>query len=228
MLLSVPEVAIALDTSAANTPLETGATSAAINSGDDYSSVTTAVIEETAADYTGAAALVAAKAAEEAAKAKAKAEAEAKAKAAALKAKADAEAKAKAEAEAKAKKAKKAKEALKAKEAKEAKKTKTKNTDNPSGIPDEYTVKESFTVKAYAYSGGGTTASGRRARVGLIAVDPRVIPLGTILYIEGYGVCIAADTGGAIKGRTVDLYMDTERECRSWGKRNVMCYILTK
>jgi 3D (Asp-Asp-Asp) domain-containing protein len=89
-------------------------------------------------------------------------------------------------------------------------------------------VKKSFSVKAYAYTGGGTTASGKKAGVGLIAVDPKVIPLGTVLYIEGYGVCVAADTGGNIKGRTVDLYMDSEKACRNWGKRSVTCYILTK
>ncbi len=59
-----------------------------------------------------------------------------------------------------------------------------------------------------------------------VAVDPRVIPLGTKLYIEGYGLAIAADTGGAIKGNIVDLYFDTYEECVSWGRRQINVYIL--
>jgi 3D (Asp-Asp-Asp) domain-containing protein len=84
----------------------------------------------------------------------------------------------------------------------------------------------SFQVKTYAYSGGGTTASGKKAQVGRVAVDPRVIELGTWLYIEDYGLCQAADTGGAIKGNKIDLYMDSESECYEWGIRHKKVYIL--
>ncbi|MBQ4596656.1 MAG: G5 domain-containing protein, partial [Firmicutes bacterium] len=80
-------------------------------------------------------------------------------------------------------------------------------------------------VKAYSYTGGGTTASGTRARVGEIAVDPRVIPLGTNVYIEGVGPRRAEDTGGNIKGNTIDIYMNTLSECRQWGVRYVTIYI---
>ncbi len=80
-------------------------------------------------------------------------------------------------------------------------------------------------VKAYSYTGGGTTAMGTRARVGEIAVDPRVIPLGTNVYIEGVGPRRAEDTGGNIKGNTIDIYMNTLAECRSWGARYVTIYI---
>lgn len=59
-----------------------------------------------------------------------------------------------------------------------------------------------------------------------VAVDPRVIPLGTKLYIEGYGLAIAADTGGAIKGNIVDVYFNTYEECVNWGRRQVNVYIL--
>lgn len=88
--------------------------------------------------------------------------------------------------------------------------------------------KEKFTVKAYAYTGGGTTAMGTQARVGEIAVDPSVIPLGTEVYVEGYGFARAEDTGGNIKGNTVDVYKNTESECLNWGVRNVTIYILSK
>lgn len=77
------------------------------------------------------------------------------------------------------------------------------------------------------------TASGARARVGLIAVDPRVIPLGTRMYITSsdgkswvYGYAVAADTGGAIKGNKIDLYFNTVRECNNFGRRKAKVYIL--
>lgn len=88
----------------------------------------------------------------------------------------------------------------------------------------EYSRK--FTVKAYSYTGGGRTASGLPAAVGRIAVDPRVIPLGTRVYVEGYGFATAADTGGNIKGNTIDVYYNSAGQCRSWGCRYVTVYIL--
>lgn len=72
----------------------------------------------------------------------------------------------------------------------------------------------------------GRTASGMRAVRGVAAVDPRVIRLGTKLYVEGYGFCVAADTGGAIKGNRIDLCFDTYGEARRCGKRRVTVYIL--
>ena len=90
-----------------------------------------------------------------------------------------------------------------------------------------------LTVEATAYSGGGTTASGMAAQVGRIAVDPRVIPLGTRLYITSvdgsswvYGTAVAADTGGAIKGNRIDLYFNSESECIRFGRRSAKVYIL--
>jgi 3D (Asp-Asp-Asp) domain-containing protein len=93
-------------------------------------------------------------------------------------------------------------------------------------VKNSLKYKHSFTVKTYAYSGGGTTASGKKAQVGLVAVDPNVIELGTWLYVEDYGLCQAADTGGAIKGNKVDLYMDSVSECYEWGVRHKNVYIL--
>lgn len=83
-----------------------------------------------------------------------------------------------------------------------------------------------FTVKAYSYTGGGTTASGKVAAEGRIAVDPSVIPLGTQVYVEGYGFAEACDTGGDIKGNTIDVYYNSASKCRSWGRRYVTIYIL--
>lgn len=78
----------------------------------------------------------------------------------------------------------------------------------------------------------GITASGTKARPGVVAVDPRVIPLGTKLYIESldgtpdYGFATAEDTGGAIKGNKIDLFFETRNQVRSFGRRNVKVYIL--
>ncbi|NLJ97846.1 MAG: DUF348 domain-containing protein [Tissierellia bacterium] len=80
--------------------------------------------------------------------------------------------------------------------------------------------------------GYGITASGTKARRGVVAVDPRVIPLGTKLYIESldgtkdYGYAIAGDTGGAIKGNRIDLFFDTAGEVKRFGRRNVKVHIL--
>ncbi|MCU6755040.1 Cell wall-binding protein yocH precursor [uncultured Eubacterium sp.] len=90
---------------------------------------------------------------------------------------------------------------------------------------DGQSYSRKLVVKAYAYTGGGTTAMGTRARVGEIAVDPSVIPLGSEVYIEGVGARRAEDTGGNIVGNTIDIYMDTNTECISWGARYVTIYI---
>lgn len=60
----------------------------------------------------------------------------------------------------------------------------------------------------------------------VVAVDPRVIPLGTIVEIEGYGRYVAADTGGAIKGNRIDIHFKTVQECLNFGRRNVKVNIL--
>ncbi|MCR1933750.1 3D domain-containing protein [Clostridium tepidum] len=86
-------------------------------------------------------------------------------------------------------------------------------------------------VEATAYAGDGNTASGDKPvrnpnGYSTIAVDPRVIPWGARVYVEGYGYAIAHDTGGAIKGNRIDLFMNSEAECNSWGRRTVKVYIL--
>lgn len=77
--------------------------------------------------------------------------------------------------------------------------------------------------EATCYELRGATASGSPAGPGSIAVDPRVIPLGTKLRVEGYGDGVAADTGGAIKGRRIDVWKSSG--CREWGRRSVLVEI---
>jgi 3D (Asp-Asp-Asp) domain-containing protein len=72
----------------------------------------------------------------------------------------------------------------------------------------------------------GTTASGQHAGHGIVAVDPRVIPLGSHLYIPGYGQAIAGDTGGAIHGNRVDLGFNSDSDAMQFGRRSVTVYVL--
>ena len=76
-------------------------------------------------------------------------------------------------------------------------------------------------VDATCYILKGITASGLPVGPGIVAVDPNVIPLGTRLYIPGYGKGIAADVGGGIKGKIIDLWYSTYAECAKWGRRTV-------
>jgi len=78
----------------------------------------------------------------------------------------------------------------------------------------------------------GITSSGTKVRPGVVAVDPRVIPMGSKLYIESmdkttsYGNASAEDTGGAIKGNKIDLFFPSSQEAMRFGRRNVKVYIL--
>jgi 3D (Asp-Asp-Asp) domain-containing protein len=78
-----------------------------------------------------------------------------------------------------------------------------------------------LTVSATGYSIAGRTATGLPVGLGVVAVDPAVIPLGTRLSIPGYGEGVAADTGGAVQGLTIDLWFPTLAEALAWGRRTV-------
>ncbi|WP_422851596.1 3D domain-containing protein [Enterococcus ureilyticus] len=106
-------------------------------------------------------------------------------------------------------------------------KQKTENKE-PSGAK--------MMMEATAYScnegfigGGNLTAMGQDLRIDpmAIAVDPSVIPLGTKLYVEGYGEAIASDTGGAIKGNIIDLHFSDVSQCIDWGRRQVEVTIIS-
>jgi 3D (Asp-Asp-Asp) domain-containing protein len=76
-------------------------------------------------------------------------------------------------------------------------------------------------VDAVAYSLPGSTALGVPVRKGVVAVDPKLIPLGTKLHVPGYGPGLAADVGYAIKGRVIDLWFPSTAKARNWGRRTV-------
>ena len=78
-------------------------------------------------------------------------------------------------------------------------------------------------ASAYTHT-GNNTASGIYPHYGVAAVDTSVIPMGTKMYVEGYGYAIARDRGSAIKGNRIDLFFETRSEAMSWGVRRVKVY----
>ncbi|MDN4606964.1 3D domain-containing protein [Sporosarcina highlanderae] len=113
-------------------------------------------------------------------------------------------------------------------------KTNTSNKKTPSRSDDDIVLKE-ITVSASAYTANcngcsGITSTGinlkRNPDIKVIAVDPSVIPLGTKVYVEGYGYAIAGDTGGSIKGNKIDVFFPTKGEAYKWGRKDVKIKIL--
>ncbi|HWQ22061.1 MAG TPA: 3D domain-containing protein [Clostridia bacterium] len=93
-----------------------------------------------------------------------------------------------------------------------------------------------YTMSATAYSNRRSTVldgedhlygySGLWLSYGTCAVDKRIIPMGTVLYVEGYGYAVAADTGGAIRGNRIDLFFNSYNDACRWGLRSVKVYVL--
>ncbi|PTX59147.1 3D (Asp-Asp-Asp) domain-containing protein [Melghirimyces profundicolus] len=120
--------------------------------------------------------------------------------------------------------------------------------EKEAGLPfsgDSWSFYPSMVVTATGYTSGrestgkdrshpafGLTRSGVQAQRGVlstVAADPRVFPIGTLLYIPGYGYGVVADTGNAIQGRRLDLYFDTVEEVyKQWGKKRVRIYVIAK
>ena len=105
------------------------------------------------------------------------------------------------------------------------------SASNSSGGSFEYSKvlvmnATSYTDDPSENGGYSTTRLGTPLRYGVVAVDPSVIPLGTKLYIEGYGYAVAEDTGGAIKGNKIDLCFTDKAQANAFGRRNVKVYIL--
>jgi len=95
-----------------------------------------------------------------------------------------------------------------------------------SMIATAYSLTPDDTGKSPKHPDYGRTATGHRVKRGVVAVDPRVIPLGTRLYVEGYGFAQALDTGSAIKGNRIDVFV--EKNASSYGVRRVKVYVLAQ
>jgi len=89
-------------------------------------------------------------------------------------------------------------------------------------------IATAYTADTATAAPTGYTATGILAQEGVVAVDPHVIPLGTKLFVPGYGIALAADTGGAIIGNRIDLCMDSYSRAMEFGRRPVQVYILKR
>jgi 3D (Asp-Asp-Asp) domain-containing protein len=104
-----------------------------------------------------------------------------------------------------------------------------------AAVAKNSTVVKEFTVNASAYTMNCTKCSGitatginlkKNPNQKVISVDPKVIPLGTKVYVEGYGYAIAADTGGAMRGNKIDVFFPTQKQALNWGRKTVKIQIL--
>lgn len=97
-----------------------------------------------------------------------------------------------------------------------------------TGESGETTYTDTFISESTAYYFGEHAygSTGTHCTYGTCAVDPTVIPYGTTLYVEDYGIAVANDTGGAIVGTDIDLYMYNENDARRWGRYNVRVWVL--
>ena len=94
------------------------------------------------------------------------------------------------------------------------------------GVDFSYSQKRRMLATAYTHT-GNRTATGTTPRVGAVAVDLKVIPLGTRLYIDGW-FCPSRRYRGAIKGDKIDLFLDTYEETKRFGRRWVTVYIIVE
>jgi 3D (Asp-Asp-Asp) domain-containing protein/peptidoglycan hydrolase CwlO-like protein len=94
----------------------------------------------------------------------------------------------------------------------------------PIGAPPK--SGQTMTVSSTGYCLRGTTATGIPVAPGVIAVDPSAIPLGTRMFVPGYGEGVAADTGSAVKGNTIDLWFSSCAQATAWGRRTVTITLL--
>lgn len=117
----------------------------------------------------------------------------------------------------------------KAAKAKAKTKAKTPSRSTSSNVVKEFTVSASaYTASCTGCSGITKTGLNLKKNPGLkvIAVDPRVIKLGTKVHVAGYGYAVAGDTGGAIKGNKIDVFIPTKSSALKWGRKNVKIKIL--
>ncbi|MET3318959.1 UNVERIFIED_ORG: 3D (Asp-Asp-Asp) domain-containing protein/LysM repeat protein [Peribacillus simplex] len=116
-----------------------------------------------------------------------------------------------------------------------ANKSEKEKTTSKSQTTNQSDIEKEITVRATAYTAdcqgcSGTTATGIDLKANpdakVVAVDPSVIPLGSKVYVEGYGYATAEDTGSAIKGNRVDIFIPNEQDALNWGVKNVKIQVL--
>jgi 3D (Asp-Asp-Asp) domain-containing protein len=98
-----------------------------------------------------------------------------------------------------------------------------------SGVSEPAAIAKTKTktvkVTSTAYCGGGKTATGynlsKHKNAKVVAVDPHYIKLGSKVYVPGYGTAVARDTGGAIKGKKIDVHFKTRHQALKWGRKHV-------
>jgi len=110
-------------------------------------------------------------------------------------------------------------------------KAKTSTVSKPANSSDQY--KGLFTVTAYSThpsENGGyqITSTGKKLGRGIVAVDPKIIPMGSKIHIPGYGWGVAADVGGAIKGRHIDVCLTSRGSVGRWGRKKLTITVLPK
>lgn len=109
------------------------------------------------------------------------------------------------------------------------KKQNTPSRSNGASVSKEIMV-SATAYTAYCNGCSGVTRTGLNLRknpgLKVIAVDPRVIKLGTKVHVEGYGYAVAGDTGGAIKGKKIDVFMPNKSQAYQWGRKNVKVKVL--
>ena len=101
-----------------------------------------------------------------------------------------------------------------------------KRSDNKTDRKMRSIVMHASAYSAFDPGNGQYTSNGTFLRKGIAAVDPSVIPLGTRLFIPGYGEAVADDVGGSIKGNRIDLAFDSREDALQFGVRNVIVYIV--
>jgi 3D (Asp-Asp-Asp) domain-containing protein len=110
-------------------------------------------------------------------------------------------------------------------------KAKTSTVSKPANSSDQY--KGLFTVTAYSThpsENGGyqITSTGKKLGRGIVAVDPKIIPMGSKIHIPGYGWGVAADVGGAIKGRHIDVCLTSRGSVGRWGRKKLSITVIPK
>ncbi len=103
------------------------------------------------------------------------------------------------------------------------------NVSKPLVVKTAYvepTNTKSFSATAYSLK--GKMANGQTVHSGAVAADPRVLPLGTVIYIEGMGTYTVKDIGGGIKGNKLDIWMPSTASCLKFGRRTVKVRIISK